>query len=573
MRYITTLLAILLLLSSYSLASAQQAYENVTAELEGVVELENELAIGANIALEGTSFLAATDVDGRFQFSAVPFGNYTIKITYVGAEELAQEIAVKSKKEAFKFELFPIAVALEVATVSAKSNASEMSSQPISISSLDTKAFNSQALGAEEVLKRSSGVVVRQQGGLGSATSINLNGLTGQAVRIYYDGIPLQVFGGGVQINNIPVDALERMDVYKGVMPIDVGTDALGGGINLVPFRSFNEYLRTSYTIGSFNTHGYGVALKYQLSEPLYLRGSFEQATRLQTEGEIVEDSIIPTVDNGSFRLAIRDSEMGVFQDRATPDVITTFNPSTLEVKGTIDMSEGFVPDDVDQRYQRFIFRGNDVFIPVRANDGAPFNQFIVYQANLATNTYVGTTIAREEIVSVLTFNNFGQGVVDAVSNIYLQDAGNYDGLGIAARVNKILGESNEFGKSYVFEPARVLNPANVVLPTFNQFEVVDEGRALTVAKVNVDVPQEAVDIVLAAGGTQNLTPDQVQQISGLLFTAETESWCELDLNTLTVTPIQDITEEGVFGAGSSFEQAQWRSLSLCRHGGRKCFL
>ena len=65
----------------------------------------------------------------------------------------------------------------------------------------------------------------------------------------------LEIFGGGIQINNIPVDALQRIDVYKGVMPVDVGTDALGGGINLVPNESFKENLRASYSVGSFNTH------------------------------------------------------------------------------------------------------------------------------------------------------------------------------------------------------------------------------------------------------------------------------------------------------------------------------
>ncbi|MEM7110278.1 MAG: TonB-dependent receptor, partial [Bacteroidota bacterium] len=85
--------------------------------------------------------------------------------------------------------------------------------------------------------------------------------------RIYYDGIPLEVYGNGLPVNTIPVDALERVDVYKGVMPIDVGTDALGGGLNLVPVQQSEDHLRTSYSFGSFNTHRFTFNGLKKLSE------------------------------------------------------------------------------------------------------------------------------------------------------------------------------------------------------------------------------------------------------------------------------------------------------------------
>lgn len=269
-------------------------------------------------------------------------------------------------------------------------------------------------------------------------------------------------------------------------------------------------------------------------------------------DGELEEEGVIPTIDAGSFRIAVRDATTGVFQDRATPNTISVFNPETLEVTANIDMSAGFVPGDIDQRYQRFIFRGNDVFAPIRGNDGQVFTSFILHQANLETNSFVGDTQRDGNGVSeIVTFNNFGQNLTDAMGNLYVSDAGNYSGEGIAARINKIPAGSNEIDPDYIFEPAVVLNPTNVFLPTFNGFNVVDDNIAI--ARVNAETPQEAIDIVLAAGGLQNLTDDQIQQILGILFTAESARWCAIDLNELTVTPIEGIPAVGAFSGGNTF--------------------
>ena len=41
------------------------------------------------------------------------------------------------------------------------------------------------------VLDRVPGVKVREDGGLGSGTSINLNGFTGKHVKLFIDGVPM----------------------------------------------------------------------------------------------------------------------------------------------------------------------------------------------------------------------------------------------------------------------------------------------------------------------------------------------------------------------------------------------
>lgn len=139
--------------------------------------------------------------------------------------------------------------------VEGKSEGRELSEQPIQITSIDLNQFQSESVDIISVLDRSAGLRVRRTGGLGSDANIQLNGFTGRAVRLYYDGIPMELLGGGIQINNLPVNAISRIDVYKGVMPVDVGTDALAGGINVVPKLVETDFLDASYQVGSFKTH------------------------------------------------------------------------------------------------------------------------------------------------------------------------------------------------------------------------------------------------------------------------------------------------------------------------------
>src|SRR3546814_13313292 len=53
----------------------------------------------------------------------------------------------------------------------------------------------------------------------------------------------------------MPVNMLERVEIYKGAMPLYLAADALGGGINFVSRREYKNFAEFSYAGGSFNTH------------------------------------------------------------------------------------------------------------------------------------------------------------------------------------------------------------------------------------------------------------------------------------------------------------------------------
>ena len=108
---------------------------------------------------------------------------------------------------------------------------------------------------AADMLARVSGVKMRETGGVGAEANINLNGFTGRHVRIFIDGVPMNEANASFRINNIPAELIERIEIYKGVVPVTFGADALGGAINVVTGKNRYNYGNLSYTFGSFNTH------------------------------------------------------------------------------------------------------------------------------------------------------------------------------------------------------------------------------------------------------------------------------------------------------------------------------
>jgi len=136
-----------------------------------------------------------------------------------------------------------------------KTKTQEIRESAFAAQSIDTRQLANTTADLNQVLNRSTGIRVREQGGLGSDFQFSINGLSGKSVRFFMDGIPMESFGSSMSLNNIPINLAERIEVYKGVVPVELGSDALGGAVNVVTNQSLRRYLDASYSYGSFNTH------------------------------------------------------------------------------------------------------------------------------------------------------------------------------------------------------------------------------------------------------------------------------------------------------------------------------
>lgn len=133
---------------------------------------------------------------------------------------------------------------------------------------VETQQARRQTADLGEVLARTQGVGVQRSGGLGSDTRFSLNGLTDDQVRFFLDGVPLEFAGYPFGIANVPVNLVERVEIYRGVVPIRFGADALGGAVNLVSDRDVaGSHGSLSFQAGSFGTYRATLSARH-LHEP-----------------------------------------------------------------------------------------------------------------------------------------------------------------------------------------------------------------------------------------------------------------------------------------------------------------
>ncbi|MCG8423136.1 MAG: TonB-dependent receptor plug domain-containing protein [Proteobacteria bacterium] len=141
-------------------------------------------------------------------------------------------------------------------TGEAPSMATVLERSAAAVDVVETEEAQRESADMGEVLARSEGVGVRRGGGLGSDERISLAGLSGEQVRFFVDGVPIELTGFALGIGNVPVNLIERVEIYRGVVPVRFGADALGGAFNLVTDEDRHGTKGSaSYQVGSFGMH------------------------------------------------------------------------------------------------------------------------------------------------------------------------------------------------------------------------------------------------------------------------------------------------------------------------------
>ncbi|MCG9879321.1 MAG: TonB-dependent receptor [Bacteroidia bacterium] len=123
---------------------------------------------------------------------------------------------------------------LEEMVVTGQYEANSLSKSVLKVKVIDAKRIESQgAFSLHQVLVNELNVRVMQDPVLGS--NIQLQGVGGNNIKILIDGVP--VIGresGGIDLSQINLHSVERIELVEGPMSVNFGTDALGGVINII---------------------------------------------------------------------------------------------------------------------------------------------------------------------------------------------------------------------------------------------------------------------------------------------------------------------------------------------------
>jgi len=129
-----------------------------------------------------------------------------------------------------------------------------MQELPLNTTIINTKVFYQTNQNSLDILKQNSGINIRTNGGYGSNADFFINGISGKQIKFFVDGNPVDNLGETQGINIVPVQQTERFEIYKGVVPVELGTDALGGAVNIITRKESKDYLDFSTAYSSFNT-------------------------------------------------------------------------------------------------------------------------------------------------------------------------------------------------------------------------------------------------------------------------------------------------------------------------------
>ncbi len=195
-----------------------------------------------------------TDAQGNFELN-LPKGTHKISFSFIGFRTYSKKVTVKNKPVSLNISLKESTTTIGEVVVRGKSEARQIREQamPISVISMDEIAGT--VSDVSDVLTKTAGIKIRSTGGVGSAAKISVRGLEGKRIAFFIDEIPIANNTDFMDINDIPTDLIERIEVYKGIVPARLGGSAIGGAVNIVLKEYPPHYADLSYGYHSFNTH------------------------------------------------------------------------------------------------------------------------------------------------------------------------------------------------------------------------------------------------------------------------------------------------------------------------------
>ena len=220
-----------------------------------VLSTEKTTVDFATVYLKGTNYGGTTNEEGIYHLQA-PAGEYTLVVSAIGYKTVEKPVKLmRGERTKMNVVISPQATELdEVVVVS--NGVTRLKRSAFNAVALDTKALQNSTQNLSEALAQAPGMKIRESGGVDSDMQLMMDGFTGKHIKIFIDGVPQEGVGSSFGLNNIPVNYAERIEVYKGVVPVGFGTDAIGGIINIITKKNRNKwFLDASYSYGSFNTH------------------------------------------------------------------------------------------------------------------------------------------------------------------------------------------------------------------------------------------------------------------------------------------------------------------------------
>ncbi len=176
----------------------------------------------------------STDADGRFKVEGLPAGLYDLTVSAPGLAGEARRVTVGPTTT-------PVEIPLRVSAISeALVVTASQIDQPLSrtadsltiLSGRDLESRQIHGLGA--ALSAVPGLTVARSGGPGTLTSLFTRGGESDFTLVLVDGIRANAFGGGLDLSQVPLADVDRIEIVRGPQSAIFGADAIGGVVQVI---------------------------------------------------------------------------------------------------------------------------------------------------------------------------------------------------------------------------------------------------------------------------------------------------------------------------------------------------
>ena len=225
------LVFLLLLASSSVLAFGDSRLSGVVRDPDGrPVANATVIAVGVGSSAQTVQ----TDRDGRFEFADVAAGRFDLSASAPGLAGEVRGVVVSESPVNAEITLH-VSAFTETLVVSAAQVDQPLSRVADTVSVIDGDEINARQLSfAAEALASVPGLTVARSGGPGTVTSVFPRGGESDFTLVLVDGIRANAFGGGLDLSQLPLADVDRIEVVRGPQSALYGSDAIGGVVQII---------------------------------------------------------------------------------------------------------------------------------------------------------------------------------------------------------------------------------------------------------------------------------------------------------------------------------------------------
>lgn len=254
------------------LTFCQQLHSANARELRIVDGKTKEVLISATVKItciskscRDSTVVMKTDKYGKvyYKFNS----DIAVAVSYIGYKPFKDTIRGNDKLVFINMESTSVVLDAIVTTGQLMPTTSQKSIYPVKVVS-EERIEAQAATNLRDLLVNESNIRVNQDGVLGS--SITINGISGQNVKILVDGMPIiGRMDGNIDISQINLNNKDQVEIVEGPMSSIYGTDALGGVINLrtrIP-KDGKTHINSNSNIESVGQYNFDGSIDYPLNE------------------------------------------------------------------------------------------------------------------------------------------------------------------------------------------------------------------------------------------------------------------------------------------------------------------